>query len=181
MSTSPSFQIRDAQPDEQDAIRDLTLAAYEQYATIMAPPAWAGLHRAIQSALARNGGAERIVAVQADGGLLGSVFLYPADTNAYGRSVEALVRPELRLLAVSAAARRQGVGKALVQECLRRAARAGADALGLHTSASMQAAIHLYEQLGFIRSPADDFQPPGTELIMAYRRSVTDTDPIPAE
>ena len=36
----PAFQIRDSRPEEQAAIRDLTLAAYEQYATIMG-----GAHR----------------------------------------------------------------------------------------------------------------------------------------
>jgi len=176
----PPFQIRAARADEQAAIRDLTLAAYEQYATIMAATAWAGLQRAIQSALARDDGAERIVAVQDDGRLIGSVSLYPADTNAYGGSVVRVSRPELRLLAVSATARGQGVGKALVQECLRRAALAGADALGLHTSASMQAALHLYEQLGFVRTPADDFRPPGAELVMAFRRPIVATDSMPS-
>jgi ribosomal protein S18 acetylase RimI-like enzyme len=67
------------------------------------------------------------------------------------------------------------VGVALVRECVRRARRAGARELGLHTSASMRAAIHMYERMGFRRAPAFDFQPPGAELVTAYRLDLSKT------
>jgi ribosomal protein S18 acetylase RimI-like enzyme len=56
-----------------------------------------------------------------------------------------------------------------MEECVRRARRAGADALGLHTSRSMRAAIRLYERMGFVRAPERDFRPEGAELVEAYR------------
>ena len=34
--------VRDARESERDAVRDLTLRAYGEYATVMAPAAWAG-------------------------------------------------------------------------------------------------------------------------------------------
>jgi ribosomal protein S18 acetylase RimI-like enzyme len=162
------FSIRDARADEREAIRALTLAAYAEYATIMAPSAWDGLRQALLSGLVAEGAVDRIVAVQ-DGALLGSVMLYSPSANAYGDEVGGAALPELRLLAVAAAARGQGVGTALVQECVRRAQHTGASALGLHTSESLQAAIRMYERLGFVRAPEDDFQPSGAELVMAYR------------
>ncbi|HEU5014987.1 MAG TPA: GNAT family N-acetyltransferase [Roseiflexaceae bacterium] len=160
--------IRDARLDERAAISDLTWAAYEQYTQIMTPTAWAGLRDAIRSALATEEPAERIVAEQ-HGEIVGSVMLFPAETQSYGDGGAVTSVPELRMLAVAPSAREQGVGRALAAECVRRARQAGATALGLHTSASLHAAIRLYERMGFARVPEDDFQPEGAELVMAYR------------
>src|SRR5690606_22036723 len=126
--------------------------------------------RALHGALALDDEpVERIVA-ERDGGLVGSVLLFPPALDAYGGAVEAEIAwPEVRLLAVAPAERGRGVGTALVRECARRARRAGATALGLHTSGSMRIAIHLYERLGFVRAPRYDFRPPGGELVTAYR------------
>jgi ribosomal protein S18 acetylase RimI-like enzyme len=166
--TQDRFFIRDARADEREAIRALTLAAYAEFATIMTPTAWAGLHQAILSGMEAEGAVERIVAEQ-HGALLGSVMLYSPAASAYGDAVAGTDWPELRLLAVAAAARGQGVGTALVEECVRRARQAGASALGLHTSESLRAAIRMYERMGFVRAPEGDFQPSGAELVMAYR------------
>jgi ribosomal protein S18 acetylase RimI-like enzyme len=127
----------------------------------------------VLAGLDAEGGVERIVAEQ-NGALLGSVMLYSPAANAYGDAVAAAGWPELRLLAVAPAAREQGVGTALVEECMQRARRAGAGALGLHTSESLQAAIRMYERLGFVRAPEGDFRPDGAELVMAYRVTLSD-------
>lgn len=166
-----AYAVRDARADEHAAVRALTLAAYAEYARVMTPPAWAGLDGAVRAALdVAAGAAERIVAVRADdGALLGSVFLFPAASDAYTGHAAPPPIPELRLLAVAPAARGLGVGEALVRECARRAQAAGAAALGLHTSASMRAAQRLYARLGFVRDPAADFRPDGAELVEGYR------------
>ena len=168
MTLDRGFVIRDARPDDRDAIRDLTMAAYAEYADIMEPDAWAGLSGAVSAALASNDSMERIVADD-DGTLIGSVLLYPPSTRAYGELAATGSSPELRLLAVSRAARGRGVGRALVDECIRRARRSGATALGLHTSKSMAAAMQLYERMGFERAPELDFQPPGAEVVWGFR------------
>jgi len=163
----PTFTIRDARGDERDAVRDLTLSAYSVYATIMEPDAWAGLDAAVCRAL-ESDGAQRIVADD-DGTLIGSVMLFPPETAAYGEYTGALATPELRLLAVPESARGRGVGRALVEECIRRARRDGASALGLHTSKSMATARDLYLRMGFVRDPTTDFFPPGAERVEGYR------------
>jgi predicted N-acetyltransferase YhbS len=166
MDTHP-LVIRDARPDERDAMRALTLQAYEQYASVMEPDAWAGLHAAVRTALEIED-AERIVAKRG-GRLLGSVMLFPPASDAYRGETGPASWPELRLLAVTPEARGEGVGQALVDECVRRARRMGAANLGLHTSRSMEAAIRMYQRIGFIRAPEHDFQPPGAELVEGYR------------
>jgi ribosomal protein S18 acetylase RimI-like enzyme len=130
-----------------------------------------GLREAVLAGLEAEGAAERIVAEQ-EGALIGSVMLYPPAADAYGDGRAGARWPELRLLAVAPAARGRGVGTALVRECVRRAESMGASALGLHTSESLRAAIRMYERMGFVRDPEQDFQPEGAELVMGYRLAV---------
>jgi GNAT superfamily N-acetyltransferase len=165
--------VRDAAPDERGAVRALTLGAYAEYATVMAPEAWALLDGAIRAALDAEGGAAVIVA-ERDGRVAGSVFLFPPASDAYTGLAEPPRWPELRLLAVDPAARGLGVGEALVRECARRARDAGAPALGLHTSASMASARRMYARLGFERAPEYDFRPGGAELVEGYRLPLAD-------
>jgi GNAT superfamily N-acetyltransferase len=169
------FRLRDMQPGEQDRVRELTLVAYSQYATVMTPSAWRGLYQALLNALEMKVEAEVIVAEQRDSGkLLGSVMLFPPSVESYGINAASSAIPELRLLAVLPEARGRGVGQALVEVCVERARRWGASALGLHTSDSMAAAIKLYEQRGFVRVPQRDFQPPGAELVKAYQLELSE-------
>ena len=168
MQSVKPFVIRDAQPDDQAAIREVTLAAYSEYATVMTPSAWDGLHKVVSAALATTVPADYIIA-ERDGVIIGSVMLFPPEVDAYGGLSKQAAVPELRLLAVTAEARGLGIGRALVEECIRRARLSGAAQLGLHSSKSMVAATHLYESMGFVRFPADDFQPDGAELVTGYR------------
>lgn len=159
--------VRDATEADRPAIGEVTKAAYAEYAEVMAPSAWEGLRAAVERALAREDGAERIVA-EAGGQIVGSVLLYPGGMDAYGGAVKPAPWPEVRLLAVSPSARGRGVGKVLMDECIRRARAAGATEIGVHTSASMAVAIEMYRRMGFRRQPDYDFQPPGAELVEAY-------------
>ncbi len=161
------LRIRDAHAADMPAIRDLTLEAYGEYAAIMAPAAWAGLYSAVRRGLSPDVVAERIVA-ERDGMIVGSVMLYPEGSDAYGGATPPLEWPEVRLLAVSPAARGQGIGAALMEECIRRARSAGASRIGLHTSKSMTAAMELYRKMGFKRFPQKDFHPLSGETVEAH-------------
>jgi GNAT superfamily N-acetyltransferase len=165
--TAPSLSIRPALPHDHDAIARLTRAAYAEYASVMAPEAWAALEQAIEASLADDRDVTRLVA-ELDGRILGSVALYAPDAAAYGSLASATSWPEVRLVAVAPSARGRGIARALVDECARRALAAGARVLGLHTSRSMRAAKTLYEQMGFVRDPEHDFHPPGAELVEGY-------------
>jgi ribosomal protein S18 acetylase RimI-like enzyme len=160
--------VRDARPDERDAIAALTRAAYAEIWRVMTPSAWAGFSRAMESGLATDAPVERIVAEEG-GRLVGSAMLYPASSNAYGDDARRVSWPEVRLVAVHPDARGRGIARALMDECIRRARASGADALGLHTSKSFRAAIAMYARMGFERAPEHDFQPPGAELVEGYR------------
>jgi ribosomal protein S18 acetylase RimI-like enzyme len=168
MRSVDDVRLRDARPGDRAAVAALTLQAYGEYAAKMEPAAWAGLEGAVRAALASDDPAVQRIVAERDGEIVGSVMLYPPAASAYGELAGAAAWPELRLLAVAPSARGLGIGRALVDECVRRARAAGAPALVLHTSKSMEVAIGMYERMGFVRAPGHDFQPPGGELVTAY-------------
>jgi GNAT superfamily N-acetyltransferase len=171
MSSNPSpvrFLIRDVRDDERDAVRDVTLAAYEEYATLMPGPVWAGYRRQLIATLDAHGPAERIVA-ERSGATVGSVLLFPPAANVYAGMAVSVDCPEVRLLAVVPRARGEGIGAALMNECARRARRAGFATLGLHTTDLMRAAVRMYERLGYVRAPDLDFAPARGLLVKGYR------------
>ena len=94
--------------------------------------------------------------------------MYPPTANAYAGLSTSVGWPEVRLLAVAPAVRRRGVGTALMEECQQHAQRMGATVLGLHTMDMMQAAIRMYERMGFVRTPERDFSPVEGVLVKGY-------------
>ena len=166
---SINISIRDAFEGDREAAHEVTLAAYEEYAKIIPPLFWEGYRKNIVESLDEKGSAQLIVAEYA-GKIVGSVLLYPPVASAYGAAVdESAAIPEMRLLAVNPAMRGHGIGSALTRECVQRAQRAGAPALGLHTTDMMQTAMQMYERMGFVRAPELDFHPTENTVIMGYR------------
>ena len=86
----------------------MTLAAYEQYAAVLAPPLWAAYRQNIVATLAAATPATLIVA-EAAGRMVGSVLLQPAGSvliePGTGTAGKRLAEPEVRLLAVGPAGR----------------------------------------------------------------------------
>jgi predicted N-acetyltransferase YhbS len=163
-------RIRNARASDRAAIEAVTLSAYEQYGVVMPPALWVRYRENIVSTLAAAPPGTQIVAEE-DGQIVGSVLLYPAGAtlNPPGGGPMALALPEVRLLAVAPSARGQGLGALLMDECVRRARESGAAALTLHTTDMMQAAMRLYERLGFRRTPALDFEPAPGVTVKGFR------------
>jgi GNAT superfamily N-acetyltransferase len=172
------LHLRDARAEDQDAIRDVTLAAYQEYAAVMPPTPWERYRHSILETLADVRSAEQIIAEQA-GAIVGTVLLYPAGTvmTTPASASVTLPSPEIRLLAVAPAARGQGVGAVLVRECLRRGRQAGSMAVTLHTTDMMQVAMSMYERMGFVRAPETDFEPAPGFVIKGYRYQFVDGSP----
>ena len=162
-------RIRDARAGDRDAIREVTLAAYGEYATQM-PALWQRYRANILATLADIAPAEQIVVEQA-GGVVGAVLLYPAGAALPGAEGgrARMPWPQVRLLAVAPPHRGRGVGAVLMQECVRRARAAGAPALALHTTELMRAAVRLYARLGFVRAPELDARVAPTLMVHGYR------------
>jgi ribosomal protein S18 acetylase RimI-like enzyme len=74
----------------------------------------------------------------------------------------------IRMLGVAPDARGQGVGEALVRECIDRARQSGRRRIRLDTRTTMTGAQRLYERLGFRRDPAHDWSPAAGVLLLGY-------------
>jgi predicted N-acetyltransferase YhbS len=168
------LHIRDAHDSERDAIRNVILSAFQEYAEVM-PAHWEEYRQGILSRLADVKPAEQIVAEQ-NNAIVGAVLLFPTGT-VFDRPPVTLSWPEARLLAVAPAARGQGIGAALMRECMRRARKSGAAALTLHTSDVMHVAARMYERMGFVRAPELDFHPAKDLTVKGYRLNLHDTAP----
>ncbi len=172
------LHIRNADVCDQEAIRDVTLSAYEEYGTKMPPFAWEQYRESIIATLADVKPAEQIVAEQS-GRVVGTVLLYPAGTFVHRPTGAPIVLefPEARLLAVAPKARGQGIGTALIIECIRRARRAGIPMLTLHTTDMMEVGMRMYERLGFERAPELDSRPAENILVKGYRFDLARPEP----
>ena len=159
--------VRDARTEELDQVALLMRDAYQQYQEALPPGMWEGYARDIMDVRSRLGFSELIVAEQG-GGVVGAVTFYP---NASKSEQEGWPPgwAGVRLLAVHPDARGLGIGRALMDECLRRSRQRAVLTLGLHNTEIMSVARGMYERMGFVRVPEFDFHPGTGMVVMAYR------------
>lgn len=153
------MDIRDARPEEFGRIGELRVAAYRADGFLSETSAYADTLRV----LGMDGTGEILAAVD-DGHILGTVTLV-----SWPNGGEVLRDPgegEIRALAVAAAARGRGIGRALLAAVMRRAAAREVRDLLLLTQPDMLAAQHLYAEAGFGRRPDRDYEyAPGHRLL----------------
>ena len=145
--------VRDAAPADYPAIRAVVIAAYHQYADLIARDIFSP-YLADLLDLERHARHGRLLVVEADEQIRGSAAFYPdASVQGFGWPVGWAGG---RALAVHPAARGLGVARALLASCERLAREAGAPVFGFHTASFMTGAIALYERLGYRRAPEFD-------------------------
>lgn len=153
--------IREALPAELAAAGELTASVYRDEA--LAEPTY--LPR-LADAAARHAadGAWQLIALNPAGELVGAAVYTVAGSEF--ADIAAGSEAEIRMLATAGAAHGQGVGAALVLECVRRTRQEERPALVLSTKPEMKAAQRLYARLGFARTPERDWEyAPGKGLL----------------
>ncbi len=158
--------LRDARSDELAQVASIMKDAYQEYQAHFPADVWERYAANIMDVQSRLGVSELIVA-ERDGDVVGSVTLYPNVANTEQNWPPGWAG--VRLLAVHPDARGQGIGRVLMDECLRRARQRRSLAVGLHTSDIMKVARCLYERMGFVRVPEFDFYPGSGWVVVAYR------------
>lgn len=161
---SAEIKLRDARPDELEDVSKVLVAAYREYKNFMPADRWDGYRNDMVDIRNRMMDSELIVA-EVNIQIAGTVTLYPQGSI--------LGWPEdwagIRLLAVHPDFRGQGIGRALMEECIRRCRERGVKTIGLHTTAVMKIARGMYERMGFKRIPEFDFHPAPDIVLFAYR------------
>nr|WSW66881.1 GNAT family N-acetyltransferase [Streptomyces sp. NBC_00995] len=112
--------------------------------------------------------AEVLVAVDAQGRVLGGVTYAPPG-NPWA-DIAGADEAEFRMLAVSRDARGAGAGEALVRACIDRARdTSGVTGIVLSTQPAMHGAHRIYDRLGFVRTPGQDWSPVAGLTLLTYR------------
>ena len=152
-----------ADADELAAVGALTVAAYAADGYLRGTED--GYAEQLRAAADRAREADLAVAVdETDGVLLGTVTYCRSGTP--WAEVSRPGEAEFRMLAVAPEARGRGVGAALTGWCLERARADGCTGVVLSTLPMMHAAHRLYERMGFVRTPDQDWWPvPEVQLI----------------
>jgi ribosomal protein S18 acetylase RimI-like enzyme len=153
--------IRAVRPDEYDDVAELTARVYlsEGYGSPEYEPR-------LRDVAGRDASAHVLVAVL-DGRVVGAVTLAP-----FGSDWAEAAQPDeavIRMLAVHADVRGAGTGEALVRACIELARDTGCVLIRLSTEPTMTVAHRLYERIGFIRTPSDDWEPVPGVTLLGYR------------
>jgi ribosomal protein S18 acetylase RimI-like enzyme len=150
-----SVEIRPVRPDEYELAGRVTADAYREYAR---GDDWPDYLERLADVAGRAQRTTVLVAVEGDR-ILGTVTLELDRRVEEERQdhLEAQRLPahecHIRMLAVAPVAQRRGIGRALMEECMRIARENGKTMMTLNTAARMEAARRMYEAMGFERLP----------------------------
>ncbi|MGH2662447.1 MAG: GNAT family N-acetyltransferase [Actinomycetota bacterium] len=146
-----AVEIRPVRPQDQDEAGRVTAGAYEMFGPGGASPNPDYLDRVADVATRSKHGL--VLGAFDAGAILGTVTLELVDRIPGGHPRPPLQpdQAHVRMLGVDARVRRRGIGRALMEACIVEARKTGKKRLTLETTASMTAAHHLYEAMGFRR------------------------------
>jgi len=161
---SVKLLIREAGAGDLEAVESLVKGAYLEYREQVPPELWEKWMESVSQAI--HAGAGLLLVAEVAGAIQGVVQFFP-DASRSGQGRWPAGSGTIRLLAVRAQARGQGLGTSLTRECLRRARELRLPTLFLYTGRFMLAAQRIYEKLGFKRAP--EFEPECSPGPLAYR------------
>jgi ribosomal protein S18 acetylase RimI-like enzyme len=144
VSSAP--EIRNFASADADQVNRLAVAAFAPFAPHYND--WPAMAANLAKLSDLSATAEVIVA-EAGGSVIGAVAYVPP--GAPKPAFFDAEWPTIRMLVVDPAARGNGIGRVLTQECLVRARRDGARLIALHTSPIMTVALPMYLRMGFAR------------------------------
>lgn len=167
------IDVRDATPEELSAVGAMTLAAYEAGGALADGDT--GYVEALRDAAKRAEEAQLLVAVDTrDGELLGTVTV--CRTSSVWSEIARPGEAEMRMLAVAPEAWGHGVADLLVEDVAQRLRAEGVARLVLVVLDGNEAALRLYQRLGFRRATERDWEPVPGLLLLAHERDLAPSD-----
>jgi GNAT superfamily N-acetyltransferase len=155
------YIVRNAKASEFDVTGKLMVKVYsglEGFPKETEQPAYYNILANIGEFINKPG-TEILIAISCDKMITGAV-VYFSDMKQYGSGGAATKEENasgFRFLAVDPLYRGQGIGKLLIDECIRRARMKNHAQLIIHSTMYMQTAWKMYENTGFVRSEDLDF------------------------
>lgn len=155
-----TYTIRNAKPEEFEELGQIMVEVYSQLEGFPKQSEQPEYYKLLANIgeWTKKPHAELLVAVS-EGKIAGGV-VYFSDMQYYGSGGTATQEKNasgFRLLAVAPSFRKQGIGKLLSNECIRKAKERKLDQVIIHSTRAMQVAWKMYENLGFERSEDLDF------------------------
>jgi GNAT superfamily N-acetyltransferase len=170
-----SVTVREARPEEYEAIGELTVAAYAIFPEVADP----GYLAELRDVAGRAAICPVYAAMDDAGRVVGGATYVPGPDNPLAES-ERTGEAGIRMLAVAPAAQGQGVGTALARALVERARAEGRRGIALLSLPAMTAAHRLYERLGFQRAPDRDWEPEPGLLLLGFELDLSDGRLSPA-
>jgi ribosomal protein S18 acetylase RimI-like enzyme len=166
--TVQKYTVRNAKPEEFKKTGKLLVQVYSRLEGFPTPAEMPDYYNMLANVglLTQNPGTELLVAVTPSGDVAGAV-VYISDMKYYGSGGTATQEKNasgFRLLGVAPSTRGHGVGRLLIDACMRKAREAKQQQVIIHTTKAMQTAWKIYEKMGFRRSPDLDFQHDSLEV-----------------
>lgn len=161
------MEIHEIRPEEYAEAGEVLVRAYSEYAD-PDDPGW-DEHLDLVRDIGGRIGRTIVLAAVEDGRVLGSATIELDDVIG---DDDRKLPPDtafLRMVGVHPETRRRGVGRALVEDVISRARKAGKRTLGLRTTSQMAPAHRLYESLGFVRDPSLDMPLGDYGSLLGYR------------
>ena len=155
------YALRKALPSEFEELGKLMVKVYSQVEGFPKEKEQPNYYKMLYNIgeLTNKPETELLVAVSTDDKIAGGV-VYFSDMQYYGSGGTATKEKNssgFRLLAVDPLTRGKGIGKFLVNACIKKAKHRKHSQVIIHSTKAMQAAWHMYETLGFKRSADLDF------------------------
>jgi GNAT superfamily N-acetyltransferase len=155
------FTVRNARPDEYQELGQLMVQVYSHLEGFPKEHEQPNYYKMLANIgeLTGKPDTEILVAVSSDHKIAGGV-VYFSDMQYYGSGGMATKEQNasgFRLLAVDPLTRGKGIGKTLVNECIKKAKSRNHNQVIIHSTKAMQTAWKIYEALGFKRSEELDF------------------------
>jgi ribosomal protein S18 acetylase RimI-like enzyme len=153
--TERRVAVREAQEAEVERVIAILRAANAEFEAVVPGAFYRAYLANVLDVRSRRAHSQLLVAEFSESRrIVGAITLYPdASTEAWGWPAG---WAGIRAVAVEPSARGLGIGRRLAETCIERSRVLGAPAVCLHTAPFMEAAIRMYESVGFRRAPDYD-------------------------
>ena len=164
-----SLTIREIDPAEYAFFSELVVGVYSRLEGFPSPVEHPDYYRTLANIGSLNDQEHTtvLVAEKSQGEIAGGIVYYD-DMSVYKARGKAPLEKRtsgIRLLCVAPEFTRMGIGRALACECIRLANVSGNRQVILHSTEAMKVSWHLYQNLGFNRSPELDFVDNGYSVL----------------